>query len=221
MPLFLRLTATAWLLAAATAWAGGMAALSEAELADVNAQQGVLLNLFLQNNVAGASNTPIGCTAAVPTPNPCRMGLSFPDNPDTWLMLKEFYGTFQIKDLRMDAGFMPAANTAYHDVNRFDGDTVAGCSATPLIPACNPAGMNAIKFSFPSSNDANPAVYDDFLSFLNIGRVWLEKDIVAGAPGYQQDTSLNSFLGVRMSDSRALNAPAQMRFVGTGYVYGF
>jgi len=40
-------------------------------------------------------------------------------------------------------------------------------------------------------------------------------------PGYNRDTSLNSVLGVRMSDSSALNASARMRFLGTGYVYGF
>lgn len=224
--LFLILSAL--LLTPAHAGAADLTPLSEAELADVSGQQGVLINLFLRNNV-NASNAPMGCSApaSVPaTPNPCRLGLEFAGAASTgkWLMLKEFYGTFQVKDLRMDATFLPASNTTYWNVDRFDSqgaDLVAGCGATPLLPACNPKGLAAIKFSYPGV-DA-PGTYDDFLSYLNIGRVWLEADAAGPpvVPGYQRDTSLNSFIGVRMSDSRMVNEPAHTRFVGDGYVYGF
>ena len=121
----------------------------------------------------------------------------------------------------MDGANLPATNTSYFDVDRFDiSDGVAGCSGTPLLPACNPKSLASMKFTYPGA-DA-PGTYDDFLSYLNIGRVWLEFDSAAPVvPGYQRDTSLNSFLSVRMSDSRMINNPASMRFLGTGYVYGF
>lgn len=212
---------TATLTANAVMADSGMAALSETELATVSGQQGVLVNLLLRNNV-DAGNAPIGCTAVVNSPNPCRFGLEFADRADTWLMFKEFYGTFQIKDLRMDATTLPASNTIYWDVNRFDSnDGVAGCGATPLLPACNPKSLTTMKFTYPGA-DA-PGTYDDFLSFLNIGRVWLEfkSTPTAGVDGYLKDTSLNSVLGVRMSDTSALNASAKIRFRGTGYVYGY
>lgn len=204
--------------------AADMTPLSESELSGVSGQQGVLINLFLRNNV-DASNTPIGCTAPASVPataNPCRLGLEFAARGGKWLMLKEFYGTFQVKDLRLDGATLPGTNTSYWDANRFDiNDGVAGCSATPLLPACNPKSLSAMVFTYPGT-DA-PGTYDDFLSYLNIGRVWLEFDAAGPpvVPGYQRDTSLNSFLGVRMSDSRMINEPAHTRFVGTGYVYGF
>ncbi|MDF2446799.1 MAG: hypothetical protein K0S46_2035 [Moraxellaceae bacterium] len=196
-----------------------LADLSETELASVTGQQGVLLNLNLRNNV-DAALAPIGCTAVVGVPNPCRLGLEFAARAGTWLMLKEFYGTLQLKDLRLDIGFMPVTATAYANPARFDANGSAACTS-PLLPACSPAGRPALTFSYPGAD--SPGTYDDMLSFLNIGRVWLEFDTggTPSTPGYSRDTSLNSAFGVRMSDSRALNAPAQIRFLGKGYVYGF
>lgn len=193
-----------------------LSGLSETELADVVGQQGVLLNLSLRNNV-DAALAPIGCTATVGAPNPCRLGLEFAARAGTWLMLKEFYGTLQLRNLRLDIELMPTAGTGFGDPSRFDANGNAGCTS-PLLPGCSPAGRPALKLSYPDAD--SPGSYDDMLSFLNIGRVWLEFDS-AGTPGYQLDTSLNSAFGVRMSDSRALNAPAQFRFLGKGYVYGF
>jgi len=214
-PLLMALVTSA-LFTSAHATEAGMTALSESELATVSGQEGVLLNLNFRNNV-DASNTPIGCTPVVNTPNPCRLGLEFAARAGKWLMLKEYYGTFQIKDLRMDGTFLPTTSTAYTNSSRFQ-DRTGAC----LIALCDPRGLHSIKFSFPGT-DA-PATYDDFLSFLNIGRTWLEFDTAvepAGTRGFDRDTTLNSALGVRMSDSTSLNAPAKMRFRGTGYVYGF
>lgn len=196
-----------------------MSRLSEADLAAVAGQQGMLLNLNLRNNV-NASLAPIGCNAVVATPNPCRMGLEFAARAGTWLMLKEFYGTLQLKDLRIDIDFMPTVATSYANPARFDAAGNPAC-ANPLLPACSPAGRPALTLSYPGAD--SPGTYDDMLTFLNIGRVWLEFD-TAGTPvtpGYARDTSLNSAFGIRMSDSRALNEPAHMRFLGKGYVYGF
>jgi len=204
-----------------------MQALDEDEMSGVTGMQGVVLEFKLRNNV-NAAFTPIGCTVAVGTPfgtpNPCRMGLEFAARNGVWLMLKEFYGTLHLKDIRMDAGFMPAANTAYYNVARFRD--VLGAD---LIAGANPTNDPAILMTYPDA-DAQ-GTYDDMLSFLNIGRAWLEFDCnPAGAgatlcnpatSGYNRDTTLDSALSIRMADSGALNAPAKMRFWGTAYVFGF
>lgn len=202
------------LLASSPAFAGDLEPLSDWEMALADAQQGVLIELNLRNNV-NASNTPIGCTVAVGTPNPCRLGIEFGAG-DTWLMLKEFYGTLQIREIRMDAAFLPATNTAYYNPARF-----RDAAGNDLIAGANPASDPAIQLTYPGADAQN--TYDDMRSFLNIGRTWLEFDTTV-APitrGYMRDTSTNSVLGMRMADSSALNAAAKMRFLGTGYVYGF
>lgn len=194
--------------------AGDLVPLSEGEMATISGGHGLLLDIDLRNNVS-ASNTPIGCTPAVGTPNPCRLGLEFAARAGVWLMFKEFYGTFEMNDLRLDAGFLPGANTPYFNSTRFQ-DTAGNC----LIAGCNPGSDPAILLTYPGA-DAQ-GTYNDFLSFMNIGRTWLEFDTAAPVtPGYMRDTSLNSVFGVRMSDSSALNASSRMRFLGTGYVYGF
>lgn len=193
----------------------GLTPLSESELAGINGQQGVLFNLGFRNNV-DAANAPIGCNAVVNTPNPCRLGLEFAARAGKWLMLKEYYGTLHVRDLRMDAGFLPGSPSAYSNTSRFM-DASGNCLLNGAT-GCSPVNQPAVLLSYPGT-DA-PAVYDDVLSFLNIGRVWIEFDDGA-TQGFARDTSLNSAFGVRMSDSSALNAAARMRFRGTGYVYGF
>ena len=209
------------LLAASTLPAQELSPLSEAEMADVDGRQGVLVNLRLLNNMSrdtgGNLVRDAGCTAAT-MPNPCRLGLEVAQ-AGTWLMLKEFYGSLQIKDLRMDTGFLPATASGFQNYNRFR-DAAGNCLLAGNPADCNPAGLPAIRTSYPSSNDALPAVYDDVLSFMNVGRAWLEFD-TGGTPGYMRDTSPNSAFGVRLSDSRAFNAPAQMRLRGNSYVFGF
>lgn len=193
----------------------GMSPLSESEMQDVSGQQGVLFDITLRNNV-NASNAPIGCTVAIGVPNPCRVGLEFAARAGVTLMLKEFYGTLEINDLRLDAGFMPSGNTLYYNPARF-----RDANGTDLIPGANPASDAAILFTYPGIDAAG--TYNDLLSFMNIGRTWLEFDstVAPVTPGYNRDTSLDSVLGVRLADSSGLNAAARMRFLGTGYVYGF
>ena len=196
-----------------------LTALDDGEMSGINGQQGALINLNFRNNVT-TSNAPIGCTVAVGSPNPCRFGLEFAARAGKWVMLKEYYGTLQIKNLRMEAGFLPSTATAYANTDRFkDG---SGTCLLVGAPGCSPKGLPTVLMSYPDT-DA-PAVYDDMLSLLNIGRVWIESDTAiepAGIRGFDRDTTLSSMMGVRMSDSSALNASARMRFRGTAYVFGF
>lgn len=203
--------------------AQGLTPLSDSEMSAMDARQGVLLNLSLLNNMtrdgSGVLQRNSQCSESI-RPNPCRMGLEIAQR-DTWLMLKEFYGSLQIKDLRMDTGFLPGTATGYQNYSRFR-DAAGNCLLSGNPVNCNPSGLVAIKASYPSSADGTPSVYDDVLSFMNVGRTWLE--FTTGSPvteGYMRDTTTNSAFGVRLSDSRALNEPAHMRFRGTAYVFGF
>lgn len=148
---------------------GAMPALSDDDLSAVTGAQGIVLELKLRNNVNTAF-APIGCTASVGTPNPCRLGLEFAARNGIWLMFKEFYGTLHLKDIRMDAATLPATNTAYYNANRFR-DTANNCL---FGGTCNPDSDPAIKATYPAADVQG--TYDDLLSFMNIGRTWLEFD---------------------------------------------
>lgn len=212
---------TAGVLLGGQAHAQGLVALSDQEMAAQDAREGVLLNVSLLNNMtrnsSGALVPDSKCSASIPA-NPCRMGLEIAQR-GTWFMAKEFYGSLQIKDLRMDSGFLPATASGFQNYERFK-DGAGNCLLSGQPAGCNPSGLAAIQAGYPSSNDLTSTVYDDILSFMNIGRTWLE---FTNGPteGYMRDTSPNSVFGIRLSDSRALNEPAHMRFRGTAYVFGF
>lgn len=193
--------------------------LDDEELGAINARQGVLISLNFRNNLK-ADNSPNGCIAPssfpVASANPCRLGIEFANRNGKWLMLKEFYGTFQVNELRLDAGTLPNVATTYADENRFKSGST--CLLGAGMSPCLPTGRPTMKFSYPGSDNA--AIYADFSSLLNIGRVWLEFDN-GSTPGFQRDTTDRSLLGVRMSDAAIVNDPARMRFRGTAYVYGF
>lgn len=185
--------------------------MSDDEMAQVSGGS-VVMELNLRNNV-DSNAQPVGCTPVLNTPNKCRFGLEFADRGGYWLMLKEYFGTFHINDIRLDVGFLPTANTAYYSPARFM-DVAGSC----IIAACNPAGMPSLQLSYPAADVQN--VYNDFTALLNVGRTWIETDS-GPVSGFDRDTSLNSVFSARMSDSSALNAPARMRFLGTANVYGF
>jgi hypothetical protein len=206
-----------------------MPALEEDELSGISGTQGVVLEIKLYNNIDPVTLAPLNCLPSVGNPNACRMGLEFAARSGNWLMLKEFFGSLHLKDIRMDAGFTPATNTSYYNPARFKD--VLGNN---LIPGANPLSSPVILMQYPAT-DAQ-GTYDDLLTYLNVSRAWLEYDQGA-TPGYNRDTSLNSALSIRMADSAggglvpdpdnppdvklSNHAPAKMRFWGTAYVYGF
>lgn len=200
--------------ACATGSGPSMAMLSDDDMSNVTGAEGIMLELKLRNNV-DAVFAPIGCTPVVGTPNPCRMGLEFAARSGIWLMLKEFYGTLHLKDIRLDAATLPG-NTSHNNPARF-----VDANGTCLFGGtCNPAGEPAILAAYPAADVQG--TYDDLVTFLNIGRTWLEFDATSPyVPGYNRDTTLDSALSIRMADSGVLHSPAEMRFWGNAYVFGF
>lgn len=222
----------------AMAWASsgpfnlGEAELDDSALEDVTAQHGIVLNIYLRNNVTDTF-VPM-CPVALGTPNNCRLALEFADRPGIYMMLKEFYGTLQLNDIQMDAHTFPATTTAYADASRFQDSTGACLIPGKTNPNCFPTSTPALKLFYPAADVQN--VYDDFKTLTNIGRVWLEFDS-GGTFGYNRDTSLNSSFSFRIADSVGTvwvpdpenppdiklgnNSPALMRFWGNAYVFGF
>lgn len=188
-----------------------MTPMRDSELGNISGGDAIQLTLRLRNNV-DASNTPIGCVPG--TLNPCRLGLEFTDREGKWLMLKEFYGTIAIEDMRLQGGTLSTANSSWRDTARFEAS-----NGTCLLSACNPNGLTAIMLTYPSAKGAGE--YNDMSTFLNIGRMALEFDVDASTPGYMLNNNSGSALAVRMSDSGAVNGAAQMRFEGTAMIYGF
>lgn len=187
-----------------------MEAIEDHELASVTGAEGVQLTLRLRNNIDATGN-PIDCSGIL---NNCRMGLEFSGRQGIWLMLKDYYGSLAINDIRLEGDLLPSTNTGYQNPDRFLG-TNGGC----LID-CDPRGLQAVKISYPFSKALGE--YNDFSLLMNIGRTALEyDDPLTSTPGYMRDLATGSVLGFRMADSRALNAPSQSRFDGAAYVFGF
>lgn len=202
-----------WLLMVVPMAANTMEPLTDTDMASVTGRQGVIFDVALANNV-DEQNNPMGCSGAL---NGCRIGFELAGRAGTWLMLKEFYGTLDIRGLRVDVGYLPGIGTAFADADRFR-DPLGNC----LVPGCDPTGEPALLLTYPANVGAPVGQYDDLHTLVNIGRVALEfDDTTNGIPGYDQDQAAGSFLGFRMSDSGGPNTQARARFLGTGYLYGF
>ena len=190
--------------------------LDDSELSAISGQQGIELTLRLRNNM-DENNNPLSCSGSL---NPCRMGIEFANYQGTWLMLKEYYGKIEFNNIRIESSNLNNSNTSYFDPERFlstDGTNIND-DGDCLLSNCNPAGLAALKLSYP--NNKENEVYNDLNLFLNIGRLALEFDD-GSTPGFMRDAATGSVLGYRISDSSGLNAAAQMRFDGDAYVFGF
>lgn len=184
-------------------------AMEDEALSEVTGSDGVQLTLRLRNNV-DSSGAPIGCSGFL---NPCRLGLEFSGREGIWLMLKDYYGTLSINDVRLEIDVLPSTSTGFQDASRF-----LGGDGSCLLAGCDPRGIQAVRISYPMHK--GPGEYQDFFLLMNIGRTALEFDDGL-TPGYMRDAATGSALGFRMADSSALNAPSAARFDGAAYVFGF
>ncbi len=187
-----------------------MVPLNDNELQSVTGGDAIQLTLRLRNNV-GEDNAPdIACGG---TPDPCRMGLEFVAREGNWLVLKEFYGSLAIEDVRLEGAYLSNSGSSYRDLSRFE-DADGNC----LLSPCNPDGLPAIQMDYPFAK--GPGEYRDMHTFLNIGRMAVEVDDGA-TPGFMLDNNPGSALAFRMSDSASANGDMQMRFDGRAFLYGF
>ena len=118
-----------------------MVPLEDNELQLVTGGDAIQITLRLRNNV-GENNTPdIGCNG---TPDPCRLGLEFVAREGNWLVLKEFYGSLAIEDVRLEGAYLSNSGSSYRDLSRFE-DADGNC----LLSPCNPDGLPAIQLDYP------------------------------------------------------------------------
>ncbi len=192
------------------ALADSLTPMADTELSAISGGDAIQLTLRLRNNV-DANNDPLGCTPG--TLNPCRLGLEFTDREGKWLMLKEFYGTIALEDMRLEGVTLDDDDSSYRDESRFEA-----ANGNCLLAGCDPNGLTAIQLTYPQAKGAGE--YNDMTTFLNIGRMALEFD-TPGDPGYMLDNNTGSALAFRASDSASTNGSMQMRFEGRAMIYGF
>lgn len=190
--------------------ADSMMPMNDHELQSISGGDAIQLTLRLRNNV-GEDNLPD--TACGGTPDPCRLGLEFVAREGNWLVLKDFYGSLAIEDVRLEGAFLSNSGSNYRDLSRFE-DADGNC----LLSPCNPDGLPAIQLDYPFSK--GPGEYQDMHTFLNIGRMAVEVDDGL-TPGFMLDNNPGSALAFRMSDSGSSNGDMQMRFDGRAFLYGF
>jgi len=190
--------------------ADAMVPLNDNELQSVIGGDAIQLTLRLRNNV-GEDNTPDMACGGIP--DPCRLGLEFVAREGNWLVLKDFYGSLAIEDVRLEGAFLSNSGSSYRDLSRFE-DADGYC----LLSPCNPDGLPAIQLDYPFAK--GPGEYQDMHTFLNIGRMAVEVDD-GPTPGFMLDNNPGSALAFRMSDSGSTNGDMQMRFDGRAFLYGF
>lgn len=211
-------------------------ALDDSELGGIAAQQGIAIqmDLFLNmtpdssktavpNNDAAPFDSSCGTGGPGTLGNPCRFGLQFANRTSDWLVFKDFYMGARIFQINLDGdtiGNASPAGSVYFDATRFQN--VAG---TCLLPGgctvANMNGLNAIVLSYPATSTSYNTVskassgYNSLLMTANLGRLVVEADTGSGPP----DTTMNSYLGARVSDN--VSQFAGMAIRGKAYVFGF
>lgn len=190
--------------------ADAMTPMEDNELQSISGGDAIQLTLRLRNNV-GEDNTPDMACGGIP--DPCRLGLEFVAREGNWLVLKDFYGSLAIEDVRLEGAFLSNTGSSYRDLSRFE-DADGNC----LLSPCNPDGLPAIQLDYPFAK--GPGEYQDMHTFLNIGRMAVEVDD-GSTPGFMLDNNPGSALAFRMSDSGSTNGDMQMRFDGRAFLYGF
>ena len=201
---------TVTLLLSLFAYGQGMKPMVDSELQAIRGGDAIQLTLRLRNNV-NENNTPdVSCGGS---PDPCRLGLEFVAREGNWLVLKDFYGSLAIEDVRLEGAFLSPGSSSYRDLSRFE-DADGNC----LLSLCNPDGLPAIQIEYPFAK--GPGEYQDMHTFLNIGRMAVEVDDGA-TPGFMLDNNPGSALAFRISDSATPNGDMQMRFDGRALLYGF
>ena len=192
------------------AQAESMIPMADHELQSVSGGDAVQLTLRFRNNVDENNVPDMACGG---TPDPCRLGLEFVAREGNWLVMKDFYGSLAVEDIRFEGAFLSNSSSPYRDLSRFE-DADGNC----LLSPCNPDGLPAILVDYPFAK--GPGDYQDLHAFVNIGRMAVEVDD-GTTPGYLLDNNPGSALAFRMSDSGSTNGDMQMRFDGRAFLYGF
>lgn len=200
-------------------FANALESIPDNELSDVSAQQGVALDLEFRMNT-DANSAPLAslgnCTGTTAA-NKCKMAIHL-NNRDSgggeWLVLKDIYGSFIIKNLYIDAASLPAAASPYANDSRFLDQAGTVC----LPDGLGASGCAARLQGKPTLSMQYPGLYTVFESdvqvHLNIGRAAIEY----GATGYNNDLR-GSFMGVLVSDTTQTRAKIDID--GKIQLYGF
>ena len=219
------------LLVSAMPTARAMQPLDEDELGQAVAQDGISLGIEMRFNT-GPDGEPIPSSAGGQcsgfflggsvSNSECRLGISFANNPDDWLLLRGVYGMIDIEEINLDAGILHQASssTSFFDPTRFQ-DPAGAC----LLPGgvCNANTLRnnpALAFEFPTTSPSYSPVsgvssgYDS----VRFGFGVEEALVVFGVDAFTS-TAPGTFLRVRAQDNNGYLGGMAIR--GQTYVYGF
>lgn len=85
------------------AQAESMIPMADHELQSVSGGDAVQLTLRFRNNVDENNVPDMACGG---TPDPCRLGLEFVAREGNWLVMKDFYGSLAVEDIRFEGAFL-------------------------------------------------------------------------------------------------------------------
>jgi hypothetical protein len=199
--------------------ANALETVSDEEMSNISAQQGIALDLEFRMNT-DASSMPLaslgGC-AGTTAANKCKMAIHLNNRNSgggEWLVLKDMYGSFLISNLYIDATSLPAAASPYANDSRFLDQAGTVC----LPDGLGASGCAARLQGKPTLSMQYPGLYTVFESdvqvHLNIGRAAIEY----GATGYNNDLR-GSFMGLLVSDTTQKRAKIDID--GKIQMYGF
>lgn len=203
-------------------FASALEILDDEGLGRVTGQEGVMMDMELRFN-AKADGSPADGLNNCRNTNLCSIGLGFANRPGWFTVYKDVYGSFVLRDLKLNAAYTPAAATVYKDDSRFlssdgtkcllDGSsTTTGCSTKALD---QPALQMA--YTDPCPAGAQNCRYETFSPkvdyHLQIGRTAVENTPTSDARG--------SFMGLLLSDSRPGQLRAQIAIGGRVFLSGF
>lgn len=228
----------------------GLQALSDADMAAVDAKAGIAIDLDFRIN-ALANGDPIACPT-VGSATSCRLALNFAERNGMWIVMKNYRGIIRLSNIWMDAANLPNAWTV---------QTTNGTVLNPALGGYDPRNKPALQLTAGNWANAlaggasayntylNSSAYNEFTTAINIEKLSGEYNCGASidnangihnsgcsaaspgwetgltpnhVPGYLRDAVAGSAITLRMADGVVNpNAPAQFRLDGRLQLFGY
>lgn len=178
------------LLPAAVIASPALQSLTDEDLGNVAAQQGIAFNMeFRINSQADGSAVPSSeCpdVAGLTGGKSCRLALYLADHDGMWIVMKNYRGIIKLNNIRIDASNLPAANSSRRDITSYlGGFDPNGKPAIQLTTGpwgvASAGGTNLTSATYYTY--LNQSSYNDFSLSMDVSRMTLEFDCGAAVGG--------------------------------------
>jgi hypothetical protein len=180
-----------------------MQALSEQEMSEVDARQGIAMNVaFRINAQADGSSVPAAeCpdVAGLTGGSSCRLAISLADAMGMWIVMKNYRGILNLNNIRIDASNLPSAWTVH---------TSGGVNQSPYLAGFDPRGKPAIQLSSGNwavayANGPASAAYYGFLNQSAYNEMAVMLDIKKLSAEFDCGASVNAAAGIHVAGCSA------------------